>query len=351
MHVVVRDLIKYYAGAAAVKQVSFEVSQGNLLTLLGPSGSGKTTTLMAIAGFVQPDSGLIEIDGREITQLSPNRRGLGVVFQSYALFPHKSVFENVAFPLEIRKQARTEISTRVEHMLRRVGLAELQDRSTAQLSGGQKQRVALARALVFEPSVLLMDEPLGALDKKLREHLQQEIKSLQSSLGVTAIHVTHDQEEALVMSDRIGVMNDGELLQIGTPTQLYDEPANRFVAEFLGGVNLLPAAETRRHSGEYEAVLTGGISVPCQPCAKLVGNGSWVGVRPERVRLGEADVGLFTATIKQRRYLGTNMQYELCGPHGMHLQARVASGDDQHVWEVGTEVGISWTSRSAWLFD
>lgn len=351
MHLVVRDLVKYYAGAAAVKEVSFEVSQGSLLTLLGPSGSGKTTTLMAIAGFVQPDSGLIEIGGREITQLSPNRRGLGVVFQSYALFPHKSVFQNVAFPLEIRKQSRTEIATRVEHMLKRVGLAELHDRSIAQLSGGQKQRVALARALVFEPSVLLMDEPLGALDKKLREHLQQEIKSLQSSLGVTAIHVTHDQEEALVMSDRIGVMNNGELLQIGTPTQLYDEPANRFVAEFLGGVNLLPVTEMRRHSGEYEAVLAGGMSVPCHPCANLVSSGSWVGVRPERVRLGRAEAGLFTAKIKQRRYLGTNMQYELYGPNGVHLQARVASGDDQDVWEIGAQVGVSWSSRSAWLFD
>lgn len=351
MHLVVRDLVKRYAGAVAAKQVSFEVDEGSLLTLLGPSGSGKTTTLMAIAGFVRPDSGLIEIGGRDITHLSPNRRGLGVVFQSYALFPHKSVFENVAFPLEIRKQARTEIATRVEHMLKRVGLAELHDRSTAQLSGGQKQRVALARALVFEPSVLLMDEPLGALDKKLREHLQQEIKSLQSSLGVTAIHVTHDQEEALVMSDRIGVMNNGELLQIGTPTQLYDEPANRFVAEFLGGVNLLAVAETRSHSGEYEAELAGGVRVPCHLSARFSDSGSWVGIRPERVRLGNTDAGLFTAAVKQRRYLGTSMQYELDGPHGIRLQARVPSGDDQPIWEVGTQVGVSWSARSAWLFD
>lgn len=351
MQVVVRNLVKRYEGAAAVKHVSFEVAEGSLLTLLGPSGSGKTTTLMAVAGFVQVDSGHIEIAGKDITHLSPNRRGLGVVFQSYALFPHKTVFENVAFPLQIRKQAVSEISSRVERMLDRVGLVGLRDRNTAQLSGGQKQRVALARALVFEPSVLLMDEPLGALDKKLRERLQQEIKSLQSSLGVTAIHVTHDQEEALVMSDRIGVMNDGELLQIGSPAELYDEPSNRFVAEFLGGVNLLPVAETRRDDGEYQAILAGDVRVPCHPCTRLSDSGAWVGVRPERVHLSSGGDGLFPATVRQRVYLGTSMQYELDTPHGLRLQARVPVGDDRPVWDVDAQVSVSWSAHSAWLFD
>lgn len=351
MQVVVSDLVKRYEGAAVVKHVSFEVAEGTLLTLLGPSGSGKTTTLMAIAGFVQPDSGLIEIDGKDITHLSPNRRGLGVVFQSYALFPHKSVFENVAFPLEIRKRSRSEITARVERMLSRVGLSELHNRNIAQLSGGQKQRVALARALIFEPSVLLMDEPLGALDKKLRERLQQEIKSLQSSLGVTAIHVTHDQEEALVISDRIAVMNDGELLQIGSPSQLYDEPANRFVAEFLGGVNLLPVAETRRYHGEYEAVLAGDVHVPCHPCARFSEPAAWVGIRPERVRLSSSNKGLFSATVTQRLYLGTSMQYELEVHQGLRLQARVPTDVSQPVWEEGAQVSVSWSAQSAWLFD
>lgn len=351
MQVVVRDLLKRYADAAAVERVSFEVAEGALLTLLGPSGSGKTTTLMMIAGFVAPDGGHIEIAGNDVTRLQPNRRNLGVVFQSYALFPHKSVFDNLAFPLEIRKQPRADIKARVEKMLDRVGLAALRDRSIAQLSGGQKQRVALARALVFEPPVLLMDEPLGALDKKLREHLQQEIKGLQSSLGVTAIHVTHDQEEALAMSDRIGVMNDGQLLQIGSPAELYDEPATRFVAEFLGGVNLLPVSEAQRNDGECQALLAGGVRAPCHPSVSLAGTGAWLGIRPERVRLGSTDGGLFTAVVRHRVYLGTSMQYALEGPEGMRLQVRVATGEDQPVWEPDARVGVSWSARAAWLFN
>jgi ABC-type Fe3+/spermidine/putrescine transport system ATPase subunit len=351
MQVVVRNLLKRYANVAAVERVSFEIAEGALLTLLGPSGSGKTTTLMMIAGFVEPDGGNIEISGRDMTHLQPNRRGLGVVFQSYALFPHKSVFENVAFPLEIRGRPRAEVEQRVERMLGRAGLGALRDRSTAQLSGGQKQRVALARALVFEPPVLLMDEPLGALDKKLREHMQQEIKSLQSSLGVTAIHVTHDQEEALAMSDHIGVMNDGRLLQIGTPAELYDEPATRFVAEFLGGVNLLPVMEGRRHGDDCEAVLAGGIRAPCHPGAALTGAGAWLGIRPERIHLKPEDEGLFTAKVMQRVYLGTSMQYALSGPKGTQVQARTPTDEDRPVWEPGARVGVSWTARAAWLFD
>jgi putative spermidine/putrescine transport system ATP-binding protein len=349
--VAVRDLCKRYAGAPAVDRISFEVAQGMLLTLLGPSGSGKTTTLMMIAGFVEPDSGTIAISGRDVTALPPNRRGLGVVFQSYALFPHKSVFENVAFPLVIRRRPRAEIAQRVARMLDRVGLAALRDRSPAQLSGGQRQRVALARALVFEPPVLLMDEPLGALDKKLREQMQQEIKSLQSALAVTAIYVTHDQEEALALSDRLAVMREGRLLQIGTPAQLYDEPSSRFVAEALGSLNLLPVSAVRRRGAACEAVLPGGVRAPCRASAALSGGGAWLGIRPQRLRLGGAGDGLFTAEIRYRVYLGGHIDYQLAGPQGLLLQARRPAGEGERVWEPGERVAVSWAAEAAWLFD
>ena len=351
--VAVRGLCKRYQNVVAAADVSFEVPRGSLLTLLGPSGSGKTTTLMMVAGFAEPDSGTIEVAGRDVTRLPPNKRGLGVVFQSYALFPHKTVAENVAFPLEIRRMKRSEVGPRIDRLLELVKLSAFRDRSVTVLSGGQKQRVALARALVFEPPVLLMDEPLGALDKKLREHMQVEIKSLQRSLGVTALYVTHDQDEALMMSDIIAVMSEGRIEQIGPPAQLYEEPANRFVAEFLGGVNLFPARAVTMDKDGCLAELDGGIRAPCHATAGAASDGAtrWVGIRPERVRLlPEGAPGAhFAATVLKQTYLGGSMVYDLEGEAGLALSAKRPIDETDALPRPGTRVGVTWPARSAWL--
>jgi mannopine transport system ATP-binding protein len=230
---------KRYGAVGAVQDVSIEVRAGEFLSLLGPSGSGKTTLLMMIAGFEGATEGSIRVGDRDLTYVPPNERGVGMVFQKYALFPHMTVAQNIAFPLKMRKLAKAEIAERVRRALSLVRLDDYGDRMPSQLSGGQQQRIAVARAIVFEPPVLLMDEPLGALDKKLREQLQIEIKTLQQRLGVTVVYVTHDQEEALTMSDRVAVINNGRLQQIGTPVDLYDSPGSVFVADFIGKMNFV----------------------------------------------------------------------------------------------------------------
>jgi len=237
-------LTKAFGPVAAVCDVSVTIDRGSFFTLLGPSGSGKTTTLMMVAGFTYPTSGDVFVDGKPMAGLPPQKRDLGMVFQSYAVFPHLTVYDNVAFPLQIRKRPRLEIVHRVAEALALVRLTGYERRLPRQLSGGEQQRVALARALVFRPRVLLMDEPLGALDKKLRAHMQLELKHIQQRLHVTVMYVTHDQEEALTMSDRVAVMQGGRIEQVGTPAELYDRPASRFVADFLGAVRpekLVPA--------------------------------------------------------------------------------------------------------------
>ena len=232
-------IAKRYGGVTAVDRLSLEVASGEFVSLLGPSGSGKTTTLMMIAGFIIPSSGSILLDGKNITRLPPYRRNIGMVYQNYALFPHMTVGRNVAFPLRMRGVGRDEIARRVGRALELVQLKGLSERRPTELSGGQQQRVALARALVFEPPLLLMDEPLGALDKKLRQELQSEIKRIQRETRGTVIYVTHDQEEALSLSDRVVVLNHGRIEQVGPPGELYERPRTRFVAEFLGAANFL----------------------------------------------------------------------------------------------------------------
>jgi putative spermidine/putrescine transport system ATP-binding protein len=236
----VQDLTKKYGEMYALDSVSLDVKSGEFLTLLGPSGSGKTTLLMAIAGFNRPDSGSIRFGDEEVILKPPHKRNVGMVFQSYALFPHMSVAENIAFPLKLRGVSAAEASERVATALKTVQLDGLGERGIEQLSGGQKQRVALARAFVFRPRILLMDEPLSALDKKLREQMQIELKHLHEQLGVTSVYVTHDQREALTMSDRIVVINNGKLTQIGTPNDIYNHPTNAFVADFIGESTMLP---------------------------------------------------------------------------------------------------------------
>ncbi|WP_137130916.1 ABC transporter ATP-binding protein [Rhizobium sp. FY34] len=231
---------KAFGTYVALNDISLEIAAGEFLTLLGPSGSGKTTLLMALAGFVRPDSGSLVIGGRDVTRLSPDKRDIGIVFQNYALFPHMSVLANVEYPLILRKVSKADARARALTALARVKLEGYGDRNIAALSGGQRQRVALARAIVFEPRVMLMDEPLSALDKNLREHMQFEIRRLHDDLGITTIYVTHDQREALTMSDRIAVMDAGEIQQIATPSEIYHRPKTRFVAEFMGEANILP---------------------------------------------------------------------------------------------------------------
>ncbi|MFC3058982.1 ABC transporter ATP-binding protein [Paenirhodobacter populi] len=231
---------KVYGNYIALDDVSLEIRAGEFLTLLGPSGSGKTTLLMALAGFTRPDDGNLRIGERDVTRLAPNRRDIGIVFQNYALFPHMSVLANVEYPLRLRKIRKAEAHERAQAALSRVKLDGYGDRDIAALSGGQRQRVALARAIVFEPRVMLMDEPLSALDKNLREHMQFEIRKLHDDLGITTIYVTHDQREALTMSDRIAVMNAGRIQQIDTPDEIYHRPRTQFVAEFMGEANILP---------------------------------------------------------------------------------------------------------------
>ena len=275
--ITIRGLTKKFGSLHALDSVDLDVKSGEFLTLLGPSGSGKTTLLMAIAGFNRPDSGSILFGEKEMILAPPHLREVGMVFQNYALFPHMSVAENVAFPLKLRKIAKAECDQRVEEALNTVQLAELGNRRIDQLSGGQRQRVALARAFVFQPRILLMDEPLSALDKKLREQMQIELKHLHRKLGVTTVYVTHDQREALTMSDRIAVINHGRLQQVDTPEVIYNQPANSFVADFIGESTMLPLKTEENNQLYFDHILVD--SVPDQESSQ-----DWMlVVRPERL--------------------------------------------------------------------
>ena len=289
----VNGLGKLYGAVHVLHDVSFTLRDGEFLTLLGPSGSGKTTTLGIIAGFVDPDYGDVRIGDRSIVALPPRHRNLGIVFQNYALFPHLSVAANVEFGLRMRKVPRAERERRGKRMLERVGLAEFAQRTPAQLSGGQQQRVALARALIIDPAALLLDEPLGALDRRLRQQVEIELKSIQRETGVSVLHVTHDQEEAMVMSDRIAVMRVGRIEQIDTPTNVYKYPRTRFVADFLGEANLFDV-KVRENDGTRAVVIysdgsSGAAHVSDARGAGGAGSGGTVCVRPERVRFAGDD--------------------------------------------------------------
>jgi putative spermidine/putrescine transport system ATP-binding protein len=282
------QISKHYGHVKAVDAVDLQVARGEFLTLLGPSGSGKTTMLMMIAGFVAPTAGQILLDGRDITHLPPEKRDFGMVFQGYALFPHLSVFDNVAFPLKVRRRPVEQVRAEVGRALDLVQLGHLATRMPRQLSGGQQQRVALARALVFTPNVLLLDEPLGALDRKLRTEVQIELKQLHARIGTTFVYVTHDQEEALSMSDRIAIVRDGSFVQIGSPTELYERPATRFVAGFLGESNFLSGLVQAADGGSF-IYTAGGDSFRqnthggAQPA---VGASVLLAMRPEKVAIG-----------------------------------------------------------------
>lgn len=304
----IRELTKRYGKFTAVDRVSLEIERGEFLTLLGPSGSGKTTILMAVAGFVAPDAGIIQLDGRNITALPPEQRNFGMVFQGYALFPHMTVAENVAFPLRVRGVSRADRDIKVRAALDLVQLGAFAERLPRQLSGGQQQRVALARALVFDPAILLLDEPLSALDKKLRAELQEELKSLHRRVGRTFINVTHDQEEALSLSDRIAILNHGRLVQHGPAAFLYENPRTRFVADFLGKSNFIKATWLRQEGNA--AILRVGDMELRQNSHNIPANADSImlSLRPERIRIlsstDAADNEVY-GTIRSWSYLGS----------------------------------------------
>ena len=353
-------LTKTFGPVVAVRDVSVTIDRGSFFTLLGPSGSGKTTTLMMVAGFAHPTSGDVFVDGKPMAALPPQKRDLGMVFQSYAVFPHLTVYENVAFPLQIRKAPRFEIVHRVAEVLELVRLTGYERRLPRQLSGGEQQRVALARALVFRPRVLLMDEPLGALDKKLRAHMQLELKHIQQRLHVTVIYVTHDQEEALTMSDRVAVMQSGRIEQVGTPAELYDRPGSRFVADFLGESNFLDAVVVAAdHDGRWRCRAAGGLEFSGMAAAALsAGQPVTAAVRPEKLvpadEPGAAALGASAnnckGMVEEAIYVGDVTRYRVgLGADGavvIKMPNRVGSRPPS----TGAALALAWSPEDTRLF-
>jgi len=344
-----RDVIKRFGAVNAVDGVSFSIAPGEVFTLLGPSGCGKTTTLRLVAGLEEPDGGEILIRGAVVAAparglfAAPEKRQLGMVFQSYAIWPHLSVFENVAFPLRVRKESNDTVHKRVLQALEVVGLGGFAERGATQLSGGQQQRVALARALVYEPAILLLDEPLGALDLKLRKQLQVELKRIQVEVGITFVYVTHDQEEALTMSDRIAVMSRGRVEQLGTPEELYERPATRFVADFIGTTNLLLGAIESVDAATDTALvrLASGDGFPDGAMARVF-------TRPEDVEIsanGGQGANQLAGTIEQVAYLGGNVQYIVRTSGGLSIISLAPKAARRLA--VGDAVDVSWPSDDA----
>ncbi len=318
-----RGIRKSYGPVEVLHGLDLEARPGELLTLLGPSGSGKTTLLKAVAGFEALDAGRVALAGKDISALPASRRGIGMVFQNYALFPHMTVAGNVAFPLEMRRMSRANIAGRVAAALALVNLGDFAERLPRQLSGGQQQRVALARAVVFEPLLLLLDEPFGALDRKLREAMQLEVRALQRRLGITTIFITHDQDEALVMSDRVAVMNAGRIEQLGTPTEVYERPATVFAAGFMGDSNFYPgvvaAPDRLRLDNGLELEAAAGLP-----------DGTRVGamIRPERVHSAAAGGAVMEGTVAELVYLGAAWKYRLRLSCGADMLVRAPAGPD-----------------------
>ncbi len=324
-----------------VKDLNLDVAKGEFLTMLGPSGSGKTTTLMMLGGFERPTLGHILLNGNPVERLPPEKRNIGFVFQNYALFPHMTVAENVAFPLRYRGIKGTAAREKVARALGRVGLEALGDRRPAQLSGGQQQRVALARALVFEPSLVLMDEPLGALDKQLRERMQIEIKQLQTSLGITMVYVTHDQSEALTMSDRIAVFHDGRIQQLADPKTLYNAPENRFVAGFIGENNTMNCTLVGREKGLAVVRMADGTVLKAADAPLTGGSAALsLSVRPENIRLAGNDLppaqNLFSGQVTDMFFLGDHMRLSVAAFGGQIVTARIPVAQVQGIAVGGT---------------
>ena len=348
---------KSYDGVSlVVKDLNLSIGKGEFLTMLGPSGSGKTTCLMMLAGFETATSGEITLDGRPINQVPPHKRGIGMVFQNYALFPHMTVGENLSFPLEVRGMAKSDREAKVKRALDMVQMFGFINRRPAQLSGGQQQRIALARALVFDPELVLMDEPLGALDKQLREHMQFEIKHLHENLGITVVYVTHDQGEALTMSDRIAVFSDGRIQQLATPSELYERPDNSFVASFIGENNKLLGVIEQLSGGRALVRLETGELIDATPVnVREVGQTTLVSIRPERVEfkpdLLPPGAHLIEAEVAEVIYMGDILRarLRLAGSDDFVIKMRNTLG--QTKLTTGEKIKVGWHPQDARALD
>lgn len=348
---------KSYDGVSlVVKDLNLSIAKGEFLTMLGPSGSGKTTCLMMLAGFETATHGEIRLGGRPINQVPPHKRGIGMVFQNYALFPHMTVGENLAFPLEVRGMGKDERESRIKRALDMVQMGAFAHRRPAQLSGGQQQRIALARALVFDPELVLMDEPLGALDKQLREHMQFEIKHLHERLGITVVYVTHDQGEALTMSDRIAVFNDGRIQQLAPPADLYERPENSFVAQFIGENNKLPGTVEELSAGKALVRLATGEVIDATPVnVTAKGQATLVSVRPERVEfkpeMMPAGAHMIDAEVLEVIYMGDILRARLkvAGTEDFVMKMRNTLG--QTPLNAGQQIKVGWHPQDARALD
>ncbi len=352
--VTLRSISKMYGETAAVEELNLEVQSGEFVVLLGPSGCGKTTTLRMIAGFDQPTAGQIFLDSKDITNLPSRLRNIGMVFQNYALFPSMTVGENIAFGLKQRGTEKRKIDARVEEMLQLIQLPDRRDHYCSQLSGGQQQRVALARALSYSPAVLLMDEPLGALDLKLRESMQIELRRLQRHLEITTIFVTHDQQEAMTLADRIVVMSQGRIQQVGKPTELYEYPGNKFVADFIGKNNFFSGKVISSSSGRYQISLAANASVDLElKTRKNIGDSVEFALRPEQIDLSvertSGDKRGLIGVVDQRQFSGSVVHYFVRLPWSQTLV--IERPATSSVVEIGTAVELSWLPNRVTIFE
>lgn len=347
-----RGVEKRYGNVRALQPTDLRIEGGEFFSLIGPSGSGKTTLLGAVAGFTPPTRGQIEVDGNDLARLPPYRREIGMVFQNYALFPHLNVFDNVAFPLRLRKVSEQDVRKQVAGMLETVRLPDVGPRMPNQLSGGQQQRIALARAAVYGPRILLMDEPLGALDKNLREEMQFEIKAFHARIGATVLYVTHDQDEAAAMSDRIAIMRNGSIVQHGTPRDLYEHPRNAFVARFLGSANLFEVVKHAKAAGQLVSVETNaGPMRAVRPASDVSGSGAVVCVRPESIeiekvsaktRRSKTGANLLEGRVSDAVYTAGTFRYQVDAGTGSPISVRLNSVRQSDMLQPGDQVMLRW---------
>jgi len=346
---------KTYDGETlVVKNLDLRIRRGEFVTLLGPSGSGKTTSLMMLAGFETPTAGNIILDGRHIDTVPPEKRDIGIVFQNYALFPHMTVAENVGFPLRVRGTPKAEMAERVAKALDMVHLGGYGSRTPGRLSGGQQQRVALARALVFEPKLVLMDEPLGALDKQLREHMQMEIRHLHERLGITVVYVTHDQSEALTMSDRVAVFNAGVIQQVASPSELYEKPATSFVAQFIGENNRLLGRVVEINGLVCMAELADGSRIEATCTGVGVGEATSLSIRPERIRIAppnDATANRFEGIVRELIYHGDHLRVRFTIGGVGDFIVKIHNSEDRPVLDVGHSIPLGWRAEDCRALD